>query len=420
MKKVLELPAFRRLLVAAVLNELAFAIGAVALALLVYRETGSAIGAMAFFLCAEFAPALLTPFLVVRLEQRSVRWVLGVIYSLEALIYVVLAMLVHRFALFPVLVLAFLDGVLAVTARVLSRAAWTSLTARAGLMREANAITNTSLAVAFMVGPAVGGVVVAVGGTSAALLVNVGLFACIALSMLTARVLPRAASEPAPTSGRLRAALSHARGKPLIRRLLTLEAAGMVFFTISIPVEVVLVRHTLNGGPSGYGVLLSAWGAGGILGSAIYARSLTAASRRLITVGTLALALGFLAMAAAPTLPVAVVGSAIAGIGNGIQIVAFRTALQEATTEGWMAMILSFNESIFQAVPGLGIVLGGALTATAGPRVALGVAAAGSAVLAVAMWLGLAAARTSGKAGETAIAEEELTPAPLTAAGRRP
>ena len=36
-----------------------------------------------------------------------------------------------------------------------------------------------------------------------------------------------------------------------------------------------------------------------------------------------------------------------------------------------MAMMMSLNESIFQAVPGVGILLGGALAALAGPRAAL-------------------------------------------------
>jgi MFS family permease len=417
MKRVLELPAFRRLLVAAVLNELAFSVGSVALALLVYHRTGSALGAAAFFLCAEFAPALVTPFLVARLDQRSVRWVLVVLYSVEGAVYLALAWLVGRFALIPVLALALIDGALAVTARVLARSAWTALTSPAGLLREANAIINTSLAAAFMIGPAIGGVVVAVGGTSSALLVNVGLFTVVTLAISTAGGLPRAVPNPVPTAGRLRAALRRARADSLVRRLLGLESLGMVFFTISIPVEVVLVRHTLDRGPGAYGVLLSAWGAGGIIGSAAYARWRTLSSRHLISLGTFALGVGFLVMAIAPSLSVAIAGSAIAGVGNGIQIVAFRTALQEATPASWMALILSFNEAVFQAIPGGGILLGGAITALSNARVALGVAAAGSIVLGVVMWVGLAAVSVT--ASQAAMKPAEKADEPLTVAVRR-
>ena len=69
MWRVLQLAPYRRLVVTSLLNELASSIGAVALALLVYRRTGSAIGATAFFLCAQFAPAILSPFFVARLEE---------------------------------------------------------------------------------------------------------------------------------------------------------------------------------------------------------------------------------------------------------------------------------------------------------------------------------------------------------------
>ena len=46
----------------------------------------------------------------------------------------------------------------------------------------------------------------------------------------------------------------------------------MVLFTISFPVEVVFAQHSLHAGPRGYGALLSAWGAGAVVGSAVYAR----------------------------------------------------------------------------------------------------------------------------------------------------
>jgi hypothetical protein len=61
--------------------------------------------------------------------------------------------------------------------------------------------------------------------------------------------------------------------------------------------------------------------------------------------------------------------------------------LQEETEERWMAMIMSFTESLTLAVPGAGIALGGATAALAGPRVALAAAGAGSLAIAVLVWL---------------------------------
>jgi MFS family permease len=134
---------------------------------------------------------------------------------------------------------------------------------------------------------------------------------------------------------------------------------------------------------------LTAWGAGAVAGSAVYARWRKLPSRTLIVLGTVALGVGFLVMAAAPALAVAVIGSAIGGVGNGIQIVAVRTAVTEATPQRWMAMILGLNEAIIVACPGVGILLGGGITAFAGPRPALAAAAAGSLAIALAMRLRL-------------------------------
>lgn len=418
MWRVLQLAPFRRLVATSLLNELASSVGSVALALLVYRRTGSAIGAMAFFLCAQFGPALVSPFFVARLDQRAARVVLAELYALEALVFGVLAWLVHHFALAPVLALALLDGILALTARVLSRAAWTPITSSAGLMREANATLNAGYSVFFMIGPAIGGAVVALGGTGAALLVNVGVFAGVALIAGTTRGLPRAARDPAPSSGRLRAALVHVRGEPVIRRLLILEAVAIAFFTLATPVEVVFAQHSLHAGAGGYGALLSVWGAGAIAGSAVYMRWRARPSRALITLGTAWLGAGFLVMALAPSLTAALVGAAIAGLGNGMQIVAVRTALQELAPQRWMALILGLNESIFQAVPGIGIVLGGAIAALAGPRAALATGAGGSLIVAIAIWVKLRPAVTRGEAWELdgRVEEPALEPAASTAA----
>ena len=46
----------------------------------------------------------------------------------------------------------------------------------------------------------------------------------------------------------------------------------MLFFAISIPVEVVFATRTLHAGAGGLGALSALWGAGAVAGSGIYAR----------------------------------------------------------------------------------------------------------------------------------------------------
>jgi hypothetical protein len=163
-----------------------------------------------------------------------------------------------------------------------------------------------------------------------------------------------------------------------------------LFFTISVPVEVVFAQHTLHAGAAGYGGLLSAWGGGAVAGAAVYARWRGLPSRELIVLGAAALGAGFLVMAVSPTIAVALVGAAVAGVGNGIEAVAARTALQELVEERWMALMMSLNDSLFQCVPGAGILLGGALTALGSPRTALAVAGVGSLLVTGVAWFALA------------------------------
>ena len=105
MTGALRLPAFRRLLAAYVLNELAWSVGTLALSVLVYRETNSALGSAAFFICAQFLPALLSPALVARLDFHAMRLVLPGLYAVEAVLFGILAWFTHHFTLVPVLVI---------------------------------------------------------------------------------------------------------------------------------------------------------------------------------------------------------------------------------------------------------------------------------------------------------------------------
>jgi predicted MFS family arabinose efflux permease len=391
----------------------------VTLALLVYRRTGSAIGAAAFFLCSQFGPALIAPLLVARVDQRPPRRVLPVLYALEALAFLALAWIAGRFSLAPVLALALVDGAIGLAALSLARATAVRVTSSVGLLREGNAIANGASMASYMAGPALGGAIVALGGTAAALLANVCLFLVIAVTLATARSLPQSAPDGSHTARRTRAALAYARKHLTIRRALGLQAIAFLFFTIATPVEVVLVEHSLHAGVSGYGFVLSAWGGGAVIGSVVFARWRSRPGRELITLGAGLIGIGICTMAAAPSLAIAVTGAAVAGVGNGIEVVSVRTLIQEETEEEWMAMMMSFVESLTEAMPGVGIALGGAIAALASARAALGVAGAGSLVVAILVWIVLRP-RQVVSGGLTTIAEpNEASTTGLIEAGPR-
>ena len=180
------------------------------------------------------------------------------------------------------------------------------------------------------------------------------------------------------------------------------------------PIEVIYAKETLEAGNAGLGILLGSWGAGMVVGSWLFAHQRNRPMGAMIVASTVAMAVGYLGMAVAPVLAVACVASAIGGAGNGVQWVAVVTALQEATEERFQARVAGLLEAVLAAAPGIGFLLGGALTALLDPRAAF--AAAGGGVLVV-LALGAVLLRGGGmhRALEVAVPAAEPEPEPQPA-----
>src|SRR5215218_4899605 len=89
----LRRPLFRRLAASYAINELGDWMGIIALSVLVFDETNSALATTALFLGTRFLPALLAPIVVARSERPPPRFSLPVIYCGEAAAFGGLALL---------------------------------------------------------------------------------------------------------------------------------------------------------------------------------------------------------------------------------------------------------------------------------------------------------------------------------------
>ena len=118
----LRRPLFRRLATTYAVNELGDWMGIIALSVLVFDRTDSALATAGLFLGTRFLPALLAPILVARAEKPPPRFALPVIYCGEAAAFGGLALLASNFSLAGVIALATIDGALALTGRSLTRA----------------------------------------------------------------------------------------------------------------------------------------------------------------------------------------------------------------------------------------------------------------------------------------------------------
>jgi MFS family permease len=384
----LRLPGFPSLGLAYLINELGNWLGEVALAVLVFDQTGSPVATAALFGAMQFMPALLAPPLVSRVDSLDPRLALPTLYAAEALAFGLLALLAtgDRFALAPVLLLATVDGMIASTARALTRATAAAVLTPAEQLREGNALLNFCFTAGAAGGPAIAGIVVASAGVASGLLVDAVSFLVVAALLGANRYLPFSELDPADTPGegwpsRLRRTFAYVGERPALRRLLGAQAAAFVFFALVLPIEVVFAKETLDTGDAGYGLLLASWGGGMLLGSVLFAGLRRVSLRALLWVSTLAIGLAYIGMGVAPALIVACVAAAVGGTGNGIQWIALVTAVQALTSSAQQARVLALLGSIASAMPGLGFLLGGAIATLASPRLAFVVAGAG--VLAV-------------------------------------
>ena len=377
---------FGRLLASYTVNDLGDSIGVVALAVLVFDRTHEVAPTAGFFLVAKFLPALFATGLTAHMDRFPVQRVLPAIYVVEAVVFGVLAFLAEddRFLLSIVMVLGLIDGTLAITGRGLTRGAVAAVLQPRELISEGNALMNLGFAASSVFGAALAGGLIAAFGLATALAVDAASFLIIALVLVTARDVPRLEhTEYQPWRARFRAGLRFARHHRLVRTLLIGQSLALICFTVVVPIEVIYAKESLGTTSAGYGALLSAWGAGIVVGSLLFVALKNRSGFGLIVIASALIGLAYFGMSQVDTLVLACAMSVIGGAGNGVQWVAVMTALQEATPSDYQARMSGLLESIGAAMPGAGYLLGGVLTTVGSPRTAFAFAGIGILVLVV-------------------------------------
>jgi MFS family permease len=379
----------RRIIGAYAINRFGTWLGLVALMVAVFDHTHSAFAVSGLLLAGQALPAFVVPVIVARVEASRRRRELSGLYFFEALATTALAILLWHFSLPLVLLLAALDGTAALTASSLLRAelaraardhveqqhAGGAATQEAieeqvkDAERQANAALNVAFSTTFVLGPALSGVIVAAAGASTALFIDVGSFVLCGALLLDLH--PHVEEAGGETVGaRLRAAWSHINDVPALRGLLLLEAAALVCFESAGPIEVTYAKATLHAGDGGFGLLLTTWGAGGVLGSLVFARYVKRSLGILLSAGALAIGLAYVGFSAAPSLALACPAALIGGIGNGLQWPSLISLIQQLTPPALLGRMMGAVESLGALCLAIGLLFGGALVAISSPRIA--------------------------------------------------
>jgi len=200
-------------------------------------------------------------------------------------------------------------------------------------LKAANGRIESARYLGYTLGPLLGGALAASGGTHVALLIDAASFAVVALVALVLRPRPAPARDHADL-GRARDGIVFLLRDRVLALVISVAFVSLLFMTASATAEVFFATDVLGAGDLGYGVLMTAWTAGMVLGAIALPRRVPAAAAATVALVAIAVQGAGLAL---PTLWLSVGFAAAAyvvgGSAQGLKNVLIRTLIHERVPE---------------------------------------------------------------------------------------
>jgi MFS family permease len=242
------------------------------------------------------------------------------------------------------------------------------------LLVQGNALTSTSQQVARMlVGPALGGLVIATSGLGSAFALDAVSFAVSAASLLAMTRRPRPARTGHSALADAREGLRYCRSRRWL--WLTIVAAGVANLVAFSPLTLLvplLIRDVLHEGPAVLGLVIAAAGAGGAIASVIAARM--GAPRRRMTVMWLGWGVAGLAVAGLGLAPSAWAAGLFVAVNWALLMygnVLWHSLMQERVPAGLLGRASSMDWLVSFAGSPVGVVVAGLAAGSVGVRAVL-------------------------------------------------
>jgi MFS family permease len=340
------------------------AVSMVALVVLVVQITGSA-AAVGGILVAHLLPTLASPLAGVFADRLDRRVVLVVSDLARAILITGVVFARDMAALY---VLVFLLGLARTFFNPTIRAAFPSVVGEGDLTR-ANALISGTFSVSVAAGPAFGGLLVATAGVNAAFVLDAATY-LVSAAFLSRIALPRPQGEHGSSFGQeLKVGLDYLAGARLPLAVVVGASLTMLTVNTTIPAEVFLAKETFGAGDIGYGLVVSLWGSGMVLGSALIAAldgRVSLIPFYLLSIFIAALALAGIGLS--PTFVLALVALMIAGVANGIDNVATDTILQKRVPDVFLGRVFAVKFLGYGVSEALAYPVGGMVVDAMGPR----------------------------------------------------
>ncbi|MPZ72566.1 MAG: MFS transporter [Nitriliruptorales bacterium] len=234
------------------------------------------------------------------------------------------------------------------------------------------AVINPSREVAILVGPALAGFLIAVGGPEAMYFADVGSFLLLIVALQFIRsTMPRGEAREVSVWANIREGFAFVRHRPLIVQLVGLDLAATVFgaYRVVLPA---LATDVLAVGPTGYGLLSSAPSAGALIGSAIVFRlAATARSGHIVLWSTAAYGISAIALAQSPVFALALLAGAGLGVFDAMATTIRHAAVQLETPDAIRGRVTATYQIASRGGPAVGDMTIGAVAGLLGPVGAL-------------------------------------------------
>jgi len=306
---------YRRLWIANAISLVGDAVTHIALPVYVYRITGSAAALGGTVVLQTLAASLIGLTSGVFVDRLSRKRILTIVPLVQA---VIIALLPLTNALWQVLVITFVASGLAIFTGTTRFAAMPDVVGP-DLMPYAAASGQISTQVMNVIGPTIGGLLVAIVGSTSAFLLDAATF-LIAAALVATITIPQITSsgERIPLLADFLTGLRYIWSRPVVRFLVFGDLAGDIGYTTMLVLTVVLVESLLGYGSAIFGLLVAAHAAGFVASALIMTRLANRPGRmRYYVMGGMTVAGGGLLIAALwPTLPGVFIGWIVLGAGT--------------------------------------------------------------------------------------------------------
>jgi MFS family permease len=234
----------------------------------------------------------------------------------------------------------------------------------------ANGRVETARYAGFAVGPLLGGVLAAAGGLEVAMLVNAATFLVVGVAAIVVRC-PHSefCLPPEPSVGRAWSGARYLVQDRVLAVVMTVAFVSLLFMTTNWAANVFFAKEDLGLGDFGYGLLLTGWTAGMVLGAIVLPRRIRSGALAVSALVAIVIQGLGLAGPAVWLVPALAFGFFfVGGVAHGTKNVLIRTLMHERVPASLHGRAFAAYNGLRNAAELVALVAGGLLVTAIGAR----------------------------------------------------